>query len=159
MLSQLGCVTLDPALIQDAYAGTLLSATDPQVAKDLLSNIPRMEPIAWMVGQQLSREITDHPSNLTAQADRTIVFGAKILKLAVTFDRLRMQGLSREDAIAALWARQSEFAQELIDALTGMKSEGARMELRTIHTAKLTTGMILQQEIRSHTGMLIVTKG
>jgi hypothetical protein len=33
------------------------------------------------------------------------------------------------------------------------------MELRKVSTAKLTIGMILQQEIRTRTGMLMVAKG
>jgi hypothetical protein len=33
------------------------------------------------------------------------------------------------------------------------------MELRKVPAIKLTTGMILQQEIRTHTGMLVVPEG
>ena len=33
------------------------------------------------------------------------------------------------------------------------------MELRSIAVAKLTSGMVLQQEIRTHGGLLLVTKG
>ena len=56
MLSQLGCLTLGPEVMQAAYAGTELSPEDqarfvghPQVARDLLASIPRLEPIAWMI--------------------------------------------------------------------------------------------------------------
>ncbi|MGA3093661.1 MAG: hypothetical protein ABSD75_34190 [Terriglobales bacterium] len=78
-----------------------------------------------------------------------IELGAKILKLAVAFDRLSMKGLSDEDAIAQLRDRHQEFGRELIDALAGIEPETARMELRKLAVSELTTGMILQQEIRT----------
>jgi len=166
MLSQLGCVTLAPEVIQAAYMGQRLSPEDqarfdahPQVAKDLLGNIPRLEPIAWMISQQLTAETVDKAPNGRTGAAETVVLGAKILKLAVAYDSCRMNGLSEEDAIVRLQRRRGEFGQELLDALANLAPESARTELRKIPTAKLTAGMILQHEIRTLTGMLLVAKG
>jgi FixJ family two-component response regulator len=166
MLSQLGCVTLDPEVIQAAYLGATLLPEDkvrfaahPQVARDLLMNIPRLEPIAWMISQQL---ITEAPQAVP-EASRTyaeaIVFGAKILKLAVAFDDLRMKGSSDENAIAKLRGRSGEFGSELLEALACINPEGAQMELRKVPASSFTTGMILQQEIRTRSGALVVAKG
>src|SRR5208337_3215800 len=59
MMSQLGCVTLDPNTLETVYSGQDLSAeeeaqyaTHPLVAQDLLKSIPRMESIAWMIAHQ-----------------------------------------------------------------------------------------------------------
>ena len=166
MLSQLGCVTLDPELINAAYLGQQLSPEDqsrfdshPQVAKDLLGNIPRLEPIAWMISQQLTREAVHKiPSDATTASAQAIVLGAKMLKLAVAFDSCKLSGLSDEDAIARL-EKRGEFARDLLDALKHLAPEDARMELRKVSTTKLTLGMILQHEIRTRTGMLMVSKG
>ena len=56
MMSQLGCVTLHPETIDAVYGGRPLPPGEqtrfnahPGVARDLLSKIPRMEPIAWMI--------------------------------------------------------------------------------------------------------------
>lgn len=166
MLSQLGCVTLDPEVIQAAYVGNSLSPEDlarfaahPQVARDLLVNIPRLEPIAWMISQQLTKETPPMVPELPAASAAAIVFGAKMLKLVVAFDGLRMKGVSHEDAIAKLRDRLNEFGPELIEALAGIKPENAKMELRKVPASKLTTGMILQQEIRNQRGMLVIAKG
>jgi response regulator RpfG family c-di-GMP phosphodiesterase len=163
MLSQLGCVTLDPQLIRDAYVGSNLSVEDrerfaahPQVAKELLMNIPRLEPIAWMISQQLSKEPLQKDNSLPS-AD--IVLGAQMLKLAIAFDHLRMKGLSDKDAISCLRGSSHPFAPELIHALEDVKPDGAAMVLRKVSTSRLTTGMVLQQEIRSRTGMLVVANG
>ncbi len=88
-----------------------------------------------------------------------IVFGANALKLAVAFDDLRMKGVSDENSIASLRHRHNEFTPELVDALLGIKTATTAMELRKIPTSKLSPGMILQQEIRTRAGMLVVAKG
>ena len=166
MLSQLGCVTLEPELVQAAYVGNSLSPADqarfdahPQVARELLANIPRLEPIAWMISQQLVSDAIHKTTGEPASSAEDIVLGAKILKLAVAFDNMRARGISDEDAISRLRSRHNEFDSELIDALKDVKPDGATMALRKVPTSKLTTGMILQQEIRSRTGILVVATG
>jgi CheY-like chemotaxis protein len=166
MLSQLGCVTLDPELLQRAYLGEELSPEDrarfaahPQVAKDLLVNIPRLEPVAWMISQQLIRETPQSVLEMQGAAAEALAFGAKMLRLAIAFDNLRMKGLSDEDAIARLRGRHDEFGPELVEALADIKAENAKMELRKVSASRLTTGMLLQQEIRTRAGILVVVKG
>ncbi len=164
MLSQLGCITLDPELVQAAYLGTPLTQKDqtrfdahPQAACDLLGNIPRLEPVAWMISQQTSND--EHPKPPEAQPPDVVVLGAKILKLSVAFDNLRMKRLSDADAIEQLRFRSTEFGKELIDALAEIKPEGAKMVPRKVAVMKLSTGMILQQEVRTRAGLLVVGQG
>jgi len=166
MLSQLGCVTLDIGVMQAVFAGERLSAEDqarfathPQVAKVLLTHIPRMEAIAWMISQQLSKDPSENSSEMHWQDAESIVLGARILKLAVAFDNYKMSGLTDEEALGRLRFRRDEFGEELVAAFSDIKSNGAATQLRKISTARLTTGMILQQEIRTRTGTLIVPKG
>ena len=85
--------------------------------------------------------------------------GAKMLRLAVSFDNLRLRGLPHESAISRLRYRSDEFGRELVDALADIKPEEARMELRKISVSALATGMILNQEIRNKLGILVVAKG
>jgi response regulator RpfG family c-di-GMP phosphodiesterase len=166
MLSQLGCVTLDPEVIQAAYLGKNLSPEDqarfaahPQVARDLLVNIPRLEPIAWMISQQLIKDSPQAVPEIRGSSAEAVVLGAKMLRLAVAFDDLRMKGLSDEDAIATLQGRRTEFGAELVHALASIKPESAKMELRKLSASSLATGMILQQEVRTRAGVLVVAKG
>jgi response regulator RpfG family c-di-GMP phosphodiesterase len=165
-LSQVGCVTLDIELVRRAYAGAKLSPEDqarfnthPQVAMDLLAGIPRMESIAWMISQQLNKEIPNAVPGEPASSEKDIVLGAKILKLAVAFDDLRMKPLSIEDAIARLHSRRSEFDSGLIEALRDLRPPATKMTLRKVSTLKLAIGMILEQEVRNREGMLLLAKG
>jgi response regulator RpfG family c-di-GMP phosphodiesterase len=166
MLSQLGCVTLDPQLIKASYVGEHLSPEDrvrfaahPKVASDFLAKIPRLESVAWMISQQLTSEAGHGNPHVPAYPDEAILLGAKILKIAVALDNIRMRGLSDEDAIEKLRDRRAEFGPDLIEALKDIEPEAAKMELRKVSASKLTTGMILQQEIKTHTGMLVVPEG
>jgi ActR/RegA family two-component response regulator len=65
MLSQLGCVTLSPETIDAVYRGEPLSPDEqaqydahPSVAAELLSKIPRLEPIAWMIDTRTAKSPT-----------------------------------------------------------------------------------------------------
>jgi len=164
-LSQLGCVTLDSDLIQQAYTYTKMSVEDqarfdahPQAGMDLLARIPRLESVAWMIGQQLKKDIPDVVPGFSEPYAKEIVLGAKILKLALAFDDLRMKRLSIEDAIGRLHSRRSEFERDLVDGLDDIVPPVAMMALRKVSTLKLAVGMIVEQEIRSAGGMLLVAK-
>jgi response regulator RpfG family c-di-GMP phosphodiesterase len=165
MLSQLGCIMLDPALIQDAYVGTHLSAESrilfeahPKVASELLANIRRLEPVAWMISQQLIHGPSQAPPQVPELQPEVLAFGSRMLKVAVAFDNLRMKGVTNEEAVLRLRYR-SEFDRELVDALADMKPEESKMELRKVPISTLTVGMILQQNISNHAGVLVVAKG
>jgi ActR/RegA family two-component response regulator len=165
MLSQLGCIMLDPELLQAAYVGTHLSAENrirfeahPKAARDLLANVRRLEAVAWIIGQQLTHDVPHNPPAVPELPATVLVFGAKMLRAAVAFDNLRMKGASDEEAVLRLQYR-SDFDRELIAALVDMKSEESQMELRKIPISALAVGMILRQNIRNHAGVLVVAKG
>ena len=107
MLSQLGCVTLDPEFVKMSYVGDHLTPEDrvrfashPEAAKKLLVNIPRLEPIAWMISQQLNPVIKQCSPDAAAPFGPDILLGARMLRLAVAMDGLRMMGLSSDEAFA-----------------------------------------------------------
>jgi response regulator RpfG family c-di-GMP phosphodiesterase len=164
-LSQLGCITLDTGLIQQAYTGAKMSPEDqsrfnahPQAGMDLLACIPKLEPIAWMIGQQLEKNIPDVVAGVPEPSAQDIVLGARILKLALAFDDLLMKSLSIEDAIGRLRTRRSEFERDLVDRLNDIVPPVTRLALRKVSTLKLAVGMIVEQEIRNVEGLLVVGK-
>ncbi len=160
MLSQLGCVTLDTEVIEAAYCGNKLTPEEqsrfsmhPTVARDLLRNIPRMEGIAWMVAQQQScatADCTEVPDNIRV--------GGAILRLAVAFDDLKIQGMSDREAILEL-RRTNRFDQKLLEILGSLEPISSEMQTQVVEIAELKAGMILQEEIRTKTGLLLVGKG
>jgi response regulator RpfG family c-di-GMP phosphodiesterase len=166
MLSQLGCITLNPELVEAAYLGKPLSAVEqerfaahPQVARDLLMNIPRLEPIAWMISKQLSGSPIKGAAGDDAWVS-DVVTGAKMLRLAVAFDNLKTAGLSETDALGELRKREGEFDPQILDWLVEVGSASPSLEQRKIAVSDLACGMILEQEIRTRArGLLLATKG
>ena len=165
-LSQLGLVTVDPDILQRAFVGMKLSLEDqahfnahPAAAKRLLAGIPRLEPVAWMIGQQLITHIPTEIPELPADIWSETVLGAKILKLAVAFDDLRLKPLSDEQSLHRLRFRSAEFGKELLEAMVGVSLQHVNMERRRVSIPNLATGMILDQEICLKEGMLLVPKG
>jgi CheY-like chemotaxis protein len=165
MLSQFGCIMLDHDLIQAAYLDTHLSAENrlrfgahPAMAMDLLANIPPLAPVAWMISQQLLPATLQNPPHAPDLPEAVLTLGARMLKVAIAFDDLRMRGVSASDAVTRLQYR-SGFDHELVEALKDVKSEDSKMALRRIPISKLTIGMILQQNVTNHAGVLVVPTG
>jgi response regulator RpfG family c-di-GMP phosphodiesterase len=165
MLSQLGCITLDPETIEAVYAGKELSPEEqarfdahPSVARKLLSNIPRLEPIAWIIAQQ--GECSGELEGVSdVETPDTIKVGAQILRAASLFDRFYSNGLSREDATLKLEPAMKGCPSSIIQAFREVEVPREVMPIRSCFVDELTIGMILDQEIRSHDGILLVAKG
>src|SRR5580692_11088151 len=102
MLSQLGCVTLAPETVEAVYRGENLTTKEqtqydahPAVAYDLLSKIPRLEPIAWMIQHQ-NGPLPDIVEGDSKMADMRR--GAEILRLILAYEQLIHKGTSRTEA-------------------------------------------------------------
>jgi FixJ family two-component response regulator len=164
MMSQLGCVTLPPDTIEAVYSGKKLSAEEqaqydahPKVARDLLLKIPRLEPIAWMV------EYQNQPAPVEGDiADREMAdmrLGAETLRLTLAFDKLIIQGLSRSEAAHSLARQHKNFSPQFFQALVELDPNAEEIGVRRISIEQLTPGMIVQAEVRTATGTLVVSRG
>jgi len=161
MMSQLGCVTLAPETIDAVYSGEKLSANEqaqydahPGVAHDLLSKIPRLEPIAWMIQHQ-NRPVPELGDPKMAD----LRLGAEILRLTLAYENLIHQGTSRTEAAHILARQNKGFSPEFFHALVVLDPNAEEGELRKCRIDELSAGMIVQQEVRTHEGALLVSKG
>lgn len=160
MMSQLGCVTLAPETIQAVYSGEQLSANEraqydahPNVAYGLLSKIPRLEPIAWMIEHQ------NHPVSADDSAGKDIRLGGEILRLTLAYEKLIQKGTSRNEAVHALALQNKGFSPEFFEALVALDPNAEEGEVRKCRIELLTVGMIVQSDVRTVDGMLLVSKG
>jgi hypothetical protein len=164
MMSQLGCVTIDPETIDAVYAGQKLSPEEqsryeahPLVARDLLSSIPRMEPIAWMIAHQ------NHPAPLEGdianreQADMRR--GAEILRAALAFDEFLRKDGSKTEALHRLSRQHRDLDPRVLQALVEFEPDAEEIEVCAYAIDELAPGMVLHEEVRTSSGSLIVSKG
>ncbi len=161
MMSQLGCVTLPSETIEAVYSGEKLSANEqtqydahPSVAYDLLSKIPRLEPIAWMIEHQNRpvREVDDSEK-------KDMRLGAEILRLTLAYEKLIHKGVSRTEAVHTLTGQNKNFSPQFFDALVELDPNSDEGEIRQCRIEALATGMIIQQDVRTGEGELLVSKG
>ncbi|MGA8540695.1 MAG: response regulator [Terriglobales bacterium] len=161
MMSQLGCVTLASETIEAVYSGETLSANEqaqydahPSVAYGLLSKIPRLEPIAWMIEHQNRPVREDEASE---RSDMRL--GAEILRLTLAYEQLIHKGASRTEAAHRLASQNKSFSPEFFEALVTLDPNAENGEIRKCRMDELSPGMIIQEEIRTIDGALLIAKG
>jgi len=164
MMSQLGCVALAPETIDAVFAGQQLSAEEqarydshPAVAKALLENIPRMEPIAWMIAHQNTPITVDTDIANREMADMRQ--GAELLQLMIAFDELLRKGRSRTEAAHTLAKQYRYVDKDILYALVELDPEKQDALTQTCQVGELTPGAVLDQDVYSSSGSLIVTRG
>jgi len=164
LMSQLGCVTLPPETIDAVYARQQLSpeeqaqyAAHPSIAGDLLSRIPRLEPIGWMIKYQTQAAPFDSDTEDRQRADMRT--GAEILRLVLDFETLIRQGSSRTEAAHSLRRKYKGFTSRYFEALVELDPNAEESEVRRYWVNELAPGMIIQQDIRTFAGLLVVSKG
>lgn len=163
MMSQLGCVTLPSETIDAVYTGEKLSPSEqtqydahPHVAYDLLSKIPRLEPIAWMIEHQ-NEQLSDAESADSQPTD--IRQGAEILRLTLAYEKLIHNGSSRTEAVHSLSRQNKKVSAEFFKALVLLDPNAEEASIRKCGIQDIVPGMIVQQEVRTSDGTLLVSKG
>jgi FixJ family two-component response regulator len=165
MMSQLGCVTLHPETIEAVYIGRPLPPDEqtrfdahPGVAGDLLSKIPRLEPIAWMVAHQ--NDSAPPGGELASAATADMRLGANLLRSTLAFDDLVTKGLTQSEAASRLSAQHPDFDLRIFQVLGALDGEKNKTEIRSCDVDELIPfDMTLEEELRTKTGLLLVAKG
>ena len=158
MLSQLGMVTLPVHLIEKIYSGAPLSAPEQlaltnaqSTTEKLLSNIPRIDKIRWILSNYNTpnSKLPEHPA-----ADC-----ARLLHIAADFELLEEQKVPTKDAVNTMRSRVGVYAQGTLETFAQMVGGGEPEVIRELMLRELCVGMILTQEVRTKTGMLLVARG
>ena len=133
MLSQIGCVTVPPQVLDKACAGQALTEAEqevlsshPSVGSMLVANIPRLEAVAGMIEGQLLPFKSYAVQPAEAQ-EREIALGAQMLKVAVDLDQRVASGLAPSAALADLRRRPDEYNPEIVEALYRAKGMTASL--------------------------------
>ena len=85
--------------------------------------------------------------------------GAQILKVAIAYDQLLNGGNSHEESLSRLRLRPQQFAPVVINAMSNLEGQPLRLEARVCPISALEYGMVLQQDVRTSNGLLLVAKG
>ena len=164
MLSQLGYLSLPSDLVEKLYGGEPLSSEErilasgvPDVAKRLLGNIPRLEPVVEMLTAQ------NAPDTVLQQlGDGPVAVGTRILALVTDYCGLLAHGQDAASAINRLRSRSARYGTRLVDEFVeflGPKDESSATSLRKTLLRSVEPGMVILQEVRTSLGTLLVPSG
>jgi CheY-like chemotaxis protein len=159
-LSQLGCITLGPQLVEKAAAGAELSSTEAarfeghtDVGARLLAHVPKLIPVSLMLAGQ-----RDMGARGGALVDDIVSVGVRLLRVVNAFDTLLSTGLPTRDVIARLEMDPGSFPPQMVAALEpiGETIEGVAW---VIKATDLKPGMIFEQDLLSKDGVLLASRG
>lgn len=169
MLSHVGCVTVPESILVKKYMKVPLSAEEqrildghPQVGHDLVSRIPRLEQVAQIIAyQEKQYDGSGEPRN-SDKSGESIPFGARILKLALDFERLVESGASRSKALEEINKRSHWYDPAIaltLNKVITAEEENEPEEFRFVKADELTLNMVLAEDVISVKGLLLLTKG
>jgi hypothetical protein len=128
------------------------------VTVQLLSGIPRLDPVLAAI--RYSRKGYDgsgRPESTLSGAE--IPLGARVLRIVEDFEQLTGSGEPDVFAIEALKKTSGIYDPELLNVFAGIVTGRRRMYAREVRVADLEPGMVLEAELRTRTGVLLVKGG
>lgn len=165
MLSQIGCILLPESALRKIYQGHPLNPEEiqvyemhPFIAADLVKQIPRLETVAEIIAYQ-GKLYNGSGNPKDGRAGEQIPLGSRILKVALDFDTLEAAGVAKNAAVLELKKRPGWYDPEVLAALETVIWIEARFLVKEVTFKELTDHMILDEDVRTQTDTLLVTKG
>ena len=171
MLSPIGFVGIPAEIISKFQKSEDLSndekfilAEVPEVGAHLLSNIPRLEPVAQIILYQNKRyDGTGFPRNSVSGEE--IPFGSRLLKILEDLIQIESNGAERGQAIQIMQNRKGWYdpkafdiiSQTLLDNET--PPEAQTITTLTLKVDELQTGQILRSDAITIAGELLLSAG
>jgi response regulator RpfG family c-di-GMP phosphodiesterase len=162
MLSQLGYAALPTSLVEKLYQAQSLTPQEqakadavPDITNKLLEHIPRLEPVI-----QILAALKWSDSQVAVLGNGTVGLGTRILCLILEYDALIARGMTHDSVCDHLCARTARFGPKLISQLDAcIVNATERQQSMEVPLSQVRPGMILEQELRTSVGALIVPKG
>jgi len=165
LTSQIGSVGLPREILAKAEAAQVLSDEEqrlheshPEIAGRLLGSIPRLDDVAAIVtGQRGDASFTGKTEPLTAWDVRSA--GMLLLRTCIEFDRLVTSGMSRAEAVERLEISRRDYPAAIFGALRRLSATDKSLVAREVRLKDLAPGMILDQDLKTPKGTLLVRMG
>ncbi|OIO05889.1 MAG: hypothetical protein AUJ49_00715 [Desulfovibrionaceae bacterium CG1_02_65_16] len=153
MLSHIGCVSLPRAVLDKIRAGKDLTIEErrlfeshPTIGAGLLAHIPRMELVSEIIRRQHAR-FDDNPP-----------FGARVLKVVLDYDLLANRRLPAATIFVQMHGLKGVYDLEVLKAFESTIPVNSGYVRRRVTMRELKTNMILEENIVSVDGMLLLAK-
>lgn len=163
LLCQLGTITIPADIVQKHYRGEKLTTVEqgmldnfPQAGCELLKNIPRLEKIAEMIKLML----TDFRDMNITDENKRIVIGAQLLRAAQTLEDDLRRGNKKSVCLANLKnSPAGRYSKAMLEVAERINLPESQKEILDVKTNGLTIDMIIEDDIKTIDGVLLVSKG
>ncbi len=152
MLVEIGAITLPEETLRKAHNGEPLTPEEqrsvdelPGVARRILGSIPRLDPVIDLLGE------------LSLPAPRTL--GGRVLRVALEFDNIESRGVPKAEAIAILRARHERYDAQILARFADLIGGELKEQIREIPLRLVEPGMTFVDDVRMHSGILLVARG
>lgn len=161
-LSQLGCVMLpdsDLSLANDSFSleQRKMIERHPCLASDLIRKIPRMNNIAYAILYQEKCFNGDGIPHDDIKGE-DIPYGARMLKVVLDFLRFKNDGLTINQASMQLSEQSQFYDPKILAAFKDSLGSTHEVSQQLVNLAELTVGMIVEEDVCTETGLLVVSK-
>ncbi|MGW8257948.1 MAG: HD domain-containing phosphohydrolase [Thermoguttaceae bacterium] len=163
MLSQIGCVAVPHITLSKVFKGQKLSIAEqqaylqhPQTARELLKNIPRLEEVAEIIAHQNDR-FQGVQKNVDPNGEMSVP-GKNILKVALDWDALVAGGMNNDIAISEMINHSAWYHPLVLAALRKVMRISNVRVVRQVAWRELSDGMVLAEDVRALSGMLLCAK-
>ena len=171
MLSQIGSVSIPPAVSQKARERTHLTGEEkdiiarvPEIGAGMIESIPRMENVARIIRYQAKNfDGSGFPHDGIKGTD--IPRGARILKVLADLAGLEASNMVKYKALEAMQKRSGLYDPEVLEHAIKRFDGGATAavaplpDVKSLRCGELRVGQILVGNVEARDGMLIVAQG
>jgi len=169
LLSQLGSITLPDEILEKSYETDAMKLSKgelklfkslPSLSKKILEKIPRLEMIAAMIGEQQRVYGFDTDLDGVSKKSKNIYLGGDILRVALEYDNLVMNGEPGRKALEILGQNSSYCNPKVVEALASQLLNEIKVQAVPLNINELKPGMILDEHVRAKKSkMMLASRG
>ncbi len=165
MLSQIGSVTVPSEVIDKCDHARMLSTAERRMLKEqaevgsrLIRPIPRLEEVSEAIRMQQLRYdgVGSEDGEPTGE---NLPVGARLLKLALDLDKFEATEKDPERVLAQLRKKASAYDPMMVQVAEELAECAASDRESELTLNQLQEGMVIAEDIRSESGLLLVSAG
>jgi len=162
MMSQLGAVSLPPAVTDKLEAKEQLNSAEqsmveniPQIGEQLIAPIPRLDVVAAAIRYcRKNYDGSGEPRDDVSGED--IPFGGRLIHLVTAYDKLISDGVPPAVARRTLESRTGAFDPAMLKVLDAVVPDDVADTVVPVMIADVETGMVLAAPVQSRSGVLLM---
>lgn len=169
MLFPIGTITLPAETVEKLYHARPLTSAEaimvkrlPAVTEQLLANIPRLEPVREILADVHFESEEAHGGGIPGHGSRRaakVPPGARLLQMVLDYDLLESQAMTIDAALDTMRSRHNAYDPEQLEAFALLLGNQEKHLVEELRLGFLQPGMVLVQDVRSTSGMLLVARG